>query len=491
LSGVSKSFGALRALDDVRLDFQGGEVHALLGENGAGKSTLMNVLYGLTQPDRGEILLDGSAIRPRDPAEARRLGFGMVHQHFTVVAQLTTGENFALSLLDAGFRYQPEEAAERARALAARFGLDIGDPHALTATLSVGARQRIEILKALAGDARILILDEPTAVLTPSEVGQLFDVLRALRREGRLVVFITHKLQEVREIADRVSVLRRGTVVGSGTPATMSDDDLATLMVGRSTASAPPQRRRGEREVLSLDRVVLSPGAPPVSLTVRSGEVVGVVGVDGNGQDELFEVVAGLRPPQSGRVRVNAAEIQVFEPAAMQAAGVGVIPPDRRLDGLVAEMPVRDNLVLSRKLLTRFSRRGVLQRERLRAFGLEQARLYQVRESALDADAGTLSGGNQQRIVVARALAGEPSLLIAVNPTRGLDIAASRAVYEALERFVAAGHAVVLVSTDLDEAMEMSDRVGVLFRQRLSPLLDPPYSLERIGLLMAGAAESV
>jgi len=465
-------------------------VHALLGENGAGKSTLMNVLYGLTQPDRGEMRLDGRVVRPRDPAEARRLGFGMVHQHFTVVAPLTTAENFALSLLDAGFRYQPAEAAERALALASRFGLDIGDPHVASGTLSVGARQRIEILKALAGDARILILDEPTAVLTPSEVEQLFEVLRSLRSEGRLVVFITHKLQEVRAIADRVSVLRRGAIVGGGTPAELGDDDLALLMVGRSTSAPPPQRQVRASEVLRLDEIVLAPGAPATSLTVHAGEVVGVVGVDGNGQDEIFELVAGLRPPRSGRLWLNGSEVDQFEPAAMQAAGVGVIPPDRRLDGLVAEMPVRDNLLLSRKLLARFSRRGVLQRDRIEDFALALARRYHVRESALVAEAGTLSGGNQQRVVVARALAGEPSLLVAVNPTRGLDIAAARGVYEAMEEFVAAGNAVLLISTDLDEAMEMSDRVGVLFRRRLSPPLSPPYSLERIGLLMAGAAEA-
>ena len=229
LTGIAKRFGALQVLDDVNLELRGGEVHALLGENGAGKSTLMNVLYGIFQPDQGEIRLDGEVIRPRDPAEARRLGFGMVHQHFTVVTQLTTAENFALSLVEAGFRYKPVEAAESALRLASRFGLDIGDPFALTGTLSVGARQRIEILKALAADARVLILDEPTAVLTPGEVGQLFDVLWALRQEGRLVVFITHKLQEVRSIADRVSVLRRGTIVGGGTPATISDDDILFL----------------------------------------------------------------------------------------------------------------------------------------------------------------------------------------------------------------------------------------------------------------------
>jgi len=487
LRGISKRFGTLQALDGVDLDFHGGEVHALLGENGAGKSTLMNVLYGLIPPDRGEIVLDGRPVQPRDPAEARRLGFGMVHQHFTVVPQLTTAENFALSLEGAGFRYRPDEAGRNALGLAQRFGLDIGDPNARSGTLSVGARQRIEILKALAAEARILILDEPTAVLTPKEVEQLFAVLRALRAEGRLVVFITHKLQEVREIADRVSVLRRGKVVGGGTPSQLSDDDVAKLMVGQTAAVPAPNRRRRGEEVVSLEAVALADGAERLDLAVHRGEVVGIVGVDGNGQDELFALLAGLQSPRAGRVVVRGASIEHHEPAAMQDAGVGAIPPDRRADGLVAEMTVRDNLVLSRKLLRRFSRRGVLERERIDAFVREQAQRYRVRESALDAEAGKLSGGNQQRVVVARALAGEPAVLVAVNPTRGLDIAATASVYEALNRFVDAGNAVILISTDLDEAMEMSDRIGVLFRHRLSRLLAPPYSLEQIGLLMAGA----
>ena len=504
LSGIAKRFGGFQALAGVDLELHGGEIHALLGENGAGKSTLMNVLYGLLQPDGGEIALDDRPLRPRSPAEARALGIGMVHQHFTVVDALTTAENFALSLPGLGLRLRRDDLARRALELAQRFGLDIGDPNAASGSLSVGARQRIEILKALAGDARILILDEPTAVLTPVEVAQLFGVLSTLRAEGRLVILITHKLQEVREIADRVSVLRRGRIAGGGTPTELGDRDLANLMVG--SAAAPPNalpRPPGEGQgggasstqpaaatqpLLRFDGVSLDAEAPPFDLAVCAGEVLGFVGVDGNGQTELFEILAGLRRPRSGSVAFAAAEIATVSPAAMQHAGIAVIPPDRRADGLVAEMSVRENLVLARVLLRRFSRHGVLQRKRIDVFTAAQARRYNVRASALEVEAGALSGGNQQRIVVARALAAEPRILVAVNPTRGLDIAAAAAVYEALNAFVAAGNAVILVSTDLDEVMEMSHRIGVLFRHRISPLLEPPFSLEQIGLLMAGAA---
>jgi len=489
LSGIAKRFGGLQALAGVDLELRGGEIHALLGENGAGKSTLMNVLYGLLQPDVGAMELDGQALQPRSPREARALGIGMVHQHFTVVAELTTVENFALGLEGLGLRFHRDEVARRALALAQHFGLDIGDPHVVSGTLSVGARQRIEILKALAGETRILILDEPTAVLTPAEVAQLFEVLRVVRSEGRVVVLITHKLQEVRAVADRVSVLRRGRIVGGGTLAELSDDDLATLMVGAGAARvAPPPRPPLGEELLALRGVPLAEGAPPCEVAVRAGEVVGFVGVDGNGQTELFELLAGLRAPARGALAVAGRAVAPVSPAAMQRAGVGVIPPDRRLDGLVAEMSVRDNLVLSRILLERFSRRGVLRSEQIDEFTARQAERYNVRASALDADAGTLSGGNQQRVVVARALAAGPRILVAVNPTRGLDIAAAGAVYQALDAFVAAGNAVVLVSTDLDEVMQMSDRIGVLYRHRVSPLLAPPYSLEQIGLRMAGVA---
>jgi simple sugar transport system ATP-binding protein len=489
LSGISKRFGAVQALAGVNLDLRGGEIHGLLGENGAGKSTLMNVLYGLTQPDSGEIRLAGRVIRPRDPAAARRLGIAMVHQHFTVISQLTTAENLALSVENGGFAFRPPAAAARVARLAARFGLDVGRPSTLSGELSIGVRQRLEILKALAGEARVLILDEPTAVLTPPEVVQLFEVLRGLRAEGRLVVFITHKLQEVRAVADRVSVLRRGRVVGGGAPASLSDDELATLMVGGAADERAPRLRSPAAELLQFDMVLVR-GAAAIRLGVRAGEVLGIVGADGNGQVELFEILAGLRAPVQGRLRVGGREVQRFRPAALQAAGVGVIPPDRRLDGLVADMSVRENLVLSAVLLSRLSRRGVLQAERIRQFAREEAERYQVRASALEERAGTLSGGNQQRVVVARALAAEPKVLVAVNPTRGLDIAAARAVCRALGEFAAAGRAVLLVSTDLDEALGVSDRIGVLFRHRLSRLLDPPYSLERIGLLMAGVGEA-
>lgn len=496
--GVGKRFGAVQALAAVDLDFRAGAVHALLGENGAGKSTLMHVLSGLLRPDTGTILLEGSPVAFASARAARQAGIGMVHQHFTLVDALSVAENLALSLPgQPRFRFAADAVAAAARALAERVGLELSAPDVPVAQLPVGACQRLEILKALAGGGRVLILDEPTAVLTPQEVRPLFAMLRQLRAQGRAVIFITHKLREVKAVADRVTVMRGGRVVGTYDVGATSESEMAERMVGTVAPPASATRRRSIEgdivlqvaEVCAHDARAL-PALQAVSFEVRAGEILGIAGVDGNGQRQLFEVLVGLMPPASGTVRVGGRVLTIFTPRAALAAGIGHIPPDRQREGLVLPMTVQENFLLSRKLLDRFSRYGMLRQATARHFAAELAERYALRFASLDAPVRSLSGGNQQRVVVARTLADEPQVLVTVNPTRGLDFAAATAVTDALRAVARRGCAVVMISTDLDEVLELSDRVRVLSRGRLSAALEPPIDPEHLGLLMAGAAAS-
>ena len=490
--GLGKRFGRVQALADVNIDFHAGEIHAVLGENGAGKSTLMHVLDGACRPDVGTITLDGVPLTLRSSRDAFAAGIGMVHQHFTLVGALTIAENLALGLPQTSrWRLDTAAVAAEAMALAEQIGLDIGSPTARVGELPVGVRQRVEILKALAGATRVLILDEPTAVLTPAEVGQLFARLRQLRNDDRAVIFITHKLREAKEIADRVTIMRRGRVIVTTAAECISEDEMAQRMVGELAplAARPPVRSEVALRVLELSVYHdTMPRLDRVSFTVHAGEVFGIAGVDGNGQRELFEVLVGLRPPGAGTVSVAGHDLDKFTPAALVAAGVAHVPPDRQRQGLVLPMSVADNVLLSLALRQRFSRHGLLDVTAARRFASDLAQQYAVRFAGLDAPLRSLSGGNQQRIVVARALADQPVVLVAVNPTRGLDVAAARAIAGALNRVVEGGCAVVLISTDLDEVLELSDRLSVLVRGRLSASLSPPVDPQRLGLLMAGAA---
>lgn len=496
VDGISKRFGRVQALSNVDLEFSPGEIHALLGENGAGKSTLMHVLSGLYQPDAGTLRLDGRPVRLSSPLAARAAGIGMVYQHFTLVEPLTVAENLVLSLpRPPRFRLSSRAATERAAELARQLGLDIGDPDAIAGTLPVGTRQRIEIVKALAGDARILILDEPTAVLTREETEQLFTLLRRLRADGRLILFITHKLREVTEAADRVTVMRRGRIVTTRTVGTTSEGEMAELMIG----AAPPQRRQrppiapgtGERLVISgLHTETDGRGAlRGVTLAVRAGEIFGIAGVSGNGQQELFEVLVGLRHATAGEVRVGRQPFSATSPAVAAAAGIGHIPSDRHHDALALGMSVADNTLLNCKVLDRLRQGLFLSPSVVHAFAAELVEHYAVRAESLDAPVSSLSGGNQQRLIVGRQLTPQPDVLVAVNPTRGLDIAAAQGVYDALDAFVTTGRAVLLISGDLDEVIDLSHRFAVLHAGRLSETLTPPVAPERIGRLMAGATQ--
>jgi len=494
--GVSKRFGALQALAAVDLDFHAGEIHAVLGENGAGKSTLMHVLAGMLRPDGGTVLLDGHPVGFASPGAARAAGIGMVHQHFTLIEALTVAENLVLSLPgQTGWRFDRDATTAEAQALAAHVGLALSPGNQPVHTLPVGARQRLEILKALAGGGRVLILDEPTAVLTPAEVQHLFGMLRELRAQGRAIIFITHKLREVRAVADRVTIMRRGRVITTVGVDEISERGMAEQMVGevlpptRQTRHAPADTA----EALSVDGIGVTDARGVAALTdvgfrVRAGEIFGIAGVDGNGQRELFEVLVGLRAPHAGHVSVGGRTLSTFSPRAAHHAGIGHIPPDRHREGLALTLSVAENFLLNRRVLDRFGRGGILQTAAARQLAARLTEQYAIQLASLDTPVQSLSGGNQQRVIVARELAERPRVLVTVNPTRGLDVHAARAVADALVAVAEGGCAIVLISTDLDEVLELADRLSVLARGRLSEPLEPPIDAERLGLLMAGAA---
>jgi simple sugar transport system ATP-binding protein len=499
LRAIRKRFGATTALAGIHLDLAAGEIHAVLGENGAGKSTLMNLIAGIVRPDAGDLRIEGQAVRFASPRDARDAGIGMVHQHFTLFAALSVAENLALSTSDSRWRYNAATVTRAAADLARRVGLKIDRFDARVDELPVGTQQRLEILKALAHDPRVLILDEPTAVLTPAETRQLFSMLQHLRDSGRLVLFITHKLREAKEIADRVTILRHGRVVGTYPAAELTEREMAEHMVGEATPPARDEKARsrtasaGAPVALRLARLNVAgthavAGRADVSFEVRGGEIFGIGGVDGNGQRELFESIVGLRVPDRGEISVHGRAVRRNDPRAAVLAGIAHIPPDRQREGLILPMTVLENFLLSTPLRKRYSHLGVLQRQEARRLAADLARLYDIRTPDLDAPAQDLSGGNQQRIVVARELAQQPAVLVAANPTRGLDIAAARAVSESLLQVAARGCAILLISTDLDEILDLSDRFAILSGGSLSDPLEPPVDAEQLGLLMSGAA---
>jgi general nucleoside transport system ATP-binding protein len=517
LRAIHKRFGAVPALAPLTLDLPAGSIHGLLGENGAGKSTLVRVVAGILRQDGGAVLIDGQPLAAGDPLAARRAGVGVVHQHFALIGALSVAENLVLGRPEAAHRFvRPAALRDEALALAAEHGLDVGDPLAPCRTLPVGIQARIEILRALSGRPRVLLLDEPTAVLTPPETADLFASLRRLRDAGMLVVFITHKLAEAVELCDRISVLRAGHLVTTLPAAAASMQHLAALMVGDAgaartepgeagvprAAAAPPRanarsahRLDGEEEeigpLLTVEGLstLPAPGRPAleaVSFDVRAGEICGIAGVDGNGQDELAEALVGAGE-RAGDVAVGGVRLPAGDVAAAQQAGVAVIPADRQRDGLALGLSVWENVLLAAPLLARFSRRGLVDRAGARGFAARLARDYRVVLASVDQPIRALSGGNQQRIVVGRALAARPTVLLALNPTRGLDVAATTHVHATLRRVAAAGAAVVLVSTDLDEVTALASRVYVFYRGRLAGPV-APNERERVGRLMAGVA---
>jgi ABC-type uncharacterized transport system ATPase subunit len=481
----------------VDLTLHEGEVLCLLGENGAGKSTLMHSVFGLHQPDEGEILVRGGAVRFRSSADAIARGIGMVHQHFQLIPVFTVAENVVLgNEVRKGPFLDLDTARARIRDLSDRYGLDV-DPDAVVQDLSVGEQQRVELVKALFRDASILLLDEPTAVLTPGEVDQLFDVVRSLVAAGTSIVFITHKLREVLAIADRIVVLRRGEVVGEADPEATTAQDLATLMVGRDVSfsidKAPAQPGPPVLRVAGLE-VEDDRGATTVEgldLEVRAGEIFGIAGVEGNGQRELVEALVGMRAKRAGRVEVDGHDVTRATPRQVSDLGVAHVPEDRTKHGLVGPFSVADNLVLTEYRKRPFARRGVRQRGAVQERALDLVRRFDVRTSSVEAPVSTLSGGNQQKVIISRELSGSPKLLVVAQPTRGLDVGSIEYIHRELVRLRDEGAAVLLVSAELDEVLTLADRVGVIYRGELVGTFDrADAARDRLGLLMACGSDA-
>jgi len=493
MRGITKRFPGVLANDHIDLDLRPGEIHALLGENGAGKSTLMNILYGLIAPDEGEILLDGAPVQITGTSDAIAHGIGMVHQHFMLVPVLTVADNVILGAetMSGPVFVDRHEAGERIRSLAQQFGFDI-DPNARVEGLPVGVQQRVEILKALYRDARILVLDEPTAVLTPQETEEIFEVLRRLAKEGHSIIFISHKLYEVLAIADRITVIRRGKVVGSRRPAETDEDELAEMMVGREVELVVD---RGDSKPADVVLSVTDLWARDdrrqdalrgVSFDIRAGEILGIAGVAGNGQDELVEVLTGLRKPSRGGVTMAGRDITGHSVRSIVEAGLAFVPGDRQRFGLVLSFPLDDNLVLTSYYRAPFAKGLVRDEEAIREWAREAIKTYDIRTPSEIVPGSTLSGGNQQKAVVAREFSRDLKVLILDQPTRGLDVGSIEFIHRRIIQKRDEGTAVLLVSAELDEVLEVSDRIGVMYRGRIVEFLDGRTAKrEEAGLLMA------
>ncbi|HEY46574.1 MAG TPA: ABC transporter ATP-binding protein [Anaerolineae bacterium] len=497
LRGITKVFPGVLANDNIDLTLNEGEILALLGENGAGKTTLVNILYGLYTPDKGEIYFRGSKIDIHDPDDAIQQGIGMVHQHFMLIPVFTVTENVMLGVesMKGGIFLDRESAAERIREISSRFGLQV-DTDVMIEDLPVGVQQRVEIIKVLYREADILILDEPTAVLTPQEVVELFKVIRSLVDQGKSVIFITHKLKEVLSIADRITVLRDGRVVGTTTPDEATEASLAKMMVGREVIL------KVEKEPAELGEVVLDVddlhvlddrhllAVNGVSLEVREGEVLGVAGVQGNGQTELVEALTGLRQVESGRVVILGEDYTDATPRSIREAGSAHVPEDRQQDGLVLSFPVAENLVLNTYYESPFAKGLALQYDKIEDTAKDRVELFDVRTPSIFIPVSSLSGGNQQKVIVAREFSRPIKLLIASQPTRGLDVGSIEYIHSRIIQKRNEGCGILLISPELDEIMSLADRIAVMFEGQIVAVMPAVEATrEQLGLLMAGVRE--
>ncbi len=496
LEGITKRFPGVLANDHVDMSVESGEILALLGENGAGKSTLMNILYGLYSADEGHIRIDGVEQDFGSPSDAIAAGIGMVHQHFMLVPVFSVVENVVLG-------DEPTSAAgvldlrrgrQRLTEISEEYGLRV-DPDAIIEDLPVGVQQRVEIIKVLFRDAEFLVLDEPTAVLTPQEVDDLFGILRGLRDSGKGIIFITHKLHEVLDIADRIAVLRRGRIVGTTTPAETNTEHLAEMMVGRpvdlvvdKSAAAPAEPVLVVEDLMVVDDRN-HPAVEDVSLTVHAGEIVGIAGVQGNGQTELVEALTGLRDPLRGSIKIGGVETRDKPPRWLHAHGVAHIPEDRQRMGLVLPFTIAENMVLDSYYDDEYSSGVVMRWDDVSARAAELSKQFDVRTPSIDVPASTLSGGNQQKVIVAREFSRDVRLIIAAQPTRGLDVGSIEYIHAQMVRQRDEGAAVLVVSTELDEIMALSDRIAVMFEGRIVAVLEGgSVTATELGLYMAGAS---
>jgi len=497
LRGITKRYPRVVACDGIDFDLRSGEVHALLGENGAGKSTLMNVLYGLTKPDEGEIYVRGERVEIEAPGDAIARGIGMVHQHFMLVPVMTVAENIVLAMEPSRGHvlFDTDRAEAGVQEISERFGLRV-DPDALVQDISVGQQQRVEILKALYRGAEILILDEPTAVLTPQEVDELREILRSLTAEGKSVIFITHKLHEVTDGSDRVTVIRRGKKIDTITSAGATERGLAELMVGREVSltvdkspATPGPLLLGVSDLVVHDERGVE-AVKGVSLEVREGEIVGIAGVDGNGQRELIDAITGLRTPTSGTVTLDGADITSVSPKEVLGAGVGHIPTDRQHRGLILDFSIAENIAIHDFDSPPESKWGWLYPARLRLRANHEIEEFDIRGGDASTPASSLSGGNQQKVIIAREVSRDPRLLVAAQPTRGLDVGAIEFLHKRLVEERDERRGILLISLELDEIMSLSDRILVMSDGRIVAEYEPGVSREELGRAMLGGVRT-
>jgi simple sugar transport system ATP-binding protein len=494
LRGVTKRFGTLVANDKINLKVASGEIHSLLGENGAGKSTLMNVLYGLYQPDEGQILLDDKQQSFQGPGDAMAAGIGMVHQHFMLIPVFTVAENVVLGneptkkfgILDL------EAARKKVRELSDRFGFDI-DPDAVVEDLPVGAQQRVEIIKSLIRDAKVLVLDEPTAVLTPQETDELMEIMKDLAKSGTSIIFITHKLREVQAVADKITVIRQGKVVGDAKPSA-SASELASMMVGREVdLKVAKKAAKPGKTLLRLDEITVlddrqQKAVDSVSLEVKAGEVLAIAGVQGNGQTELAEAIMGLRPLAKGAGAIFLDDNQIDKLTVRQRleAGIGYVPEDRKKDGLVSEFSIAENIMLDGSFAQPFANGVWIDFANRDRIVQELIETFDVRTESAQTPAGKLSGGNQQKVVVAREMSREVKLLMVSQPTRGVDVGSIEFIHERIIAERDEGRAVLIISSELDEVLALADRIAVMYRGKIVGIVDLKTSRETLGKMMAG-----
>ena len=491
LKGITKKFGALTANDSIDLKVARGEIHAILGENGAGKSTLMNIVYGLVKADSGKIFVEDKEVIINEPADALKYGIGMVHQHFMLIPVFTVAENIALGREQSkGGFLSLDEVKSKIKALAEEFKFDI-DPDALIEDLPVGVQQRVEIIKALISDAKVLILDEPTAVLTPQETDELLNIMRTLKNKGTSIIFITHKLREVQEVADKITIIRLGKVINT-VAANTSQEELASMMVGRQVDLAPNKSEfRPGKVILDINKLSVANSLgrkiiDSLSLQVRAGEILAIAGVQGNGQSELARAIVNLEDHVSGSIKLDEKEILGVTVQDSLRAGIAYIPESRELDGLISSFSIMENLILDVHDLSPMAKNGRLNTDYINENSAKLVKEFDIRTQSIFDTASSLSGGNKQKVVLARELSREVKLVVASQPTRGLDVGSIEFVYEKLLAERSANRAILLISSELDEVLELADRIAVIYKGEIVGEVGPDVSREKLGLMMAG-----